>query len=666
MPAVSIYSQGYRHKAQVNILFIKFVGKLNVIPLNRFKMKNISILTVLLLILINGAAAQTGNLPVIPKSYSDISYDEEGRLYIEIAGNRIYENMKEPYFSVARMTGRPAGTDSGILFDFDDTKFSGTLYYGFIPYGDSKHPHPVYFRSAARIQEGTAFIEILKTMSGRYDMVGWEKEERGTIGYRVVSAGGYFLYDGIVSFRGKGPFEVAATITEGPFVNLLSHGGATISLTTNRDITVTVAVDGKEYKGEYGSRHEIKVDGLDASTEYEYTVNYGDNSQSYSFRTAPLPGSRSAFTFAYASDSRSGQGGGERDIYGVNFYIMKKIMALARYRDASFFQFSGDLINGYHQQPGHMALEYANWKRAVQPFGAYFPIYVSMGNHEALVREFIEEDRWSISIDRFPFETESSEAIFAENFVMPQNGPLSEDGASYDPSPQTKDFPSYKENVYYYKYDNIAVLVLNSDYFYAPSTNMIRFSSGGLHGYIMDRQLQWVDETVEKLESDPDIDHIFITQHTPVFPNGGHVGDDMWYNGENGYRPYVAGRPLAKGIIERRDELLDIIVNKSSKVIAVLTGDEHNYARTEVSPEMERYPENYYFKKIDLRRTIYQINNGAAGAPYYAQEETPWTAWVSGFTTQNALVLFHIDGDEIIMEVINPDTLEEVDRLKLR
>lgn len=629
-------------------------------------MKNVSIFTVLLLFVSCSAEAQETVLPLIPQSYSNISYDTDGRLYIEISGDRIYENKAESYFSVARMTGSPSGTDMGILFDFEDERLNGTLYYGFIPYGDSKHPHPVYFRSTARILKGKAFIEILKSMSGRYDMVDWEKEGKGTIGYRVVSSNGYFLYDGIVSFRGKGPFEIAPTITEGPFVNLLTHDGATISLTTNRDIAVDISVGGKIYKGKKGSRHEIKIDGLDASTEYEYTVNYGNNSQSYSFRTAPQPGSRSAFTFAYASDSRSGQGGGERDMYGANFYIMKKIMALAHYRNVSFFQFSGDLINGYQQEPEHMNLEYANWKRAVQPFGAYFPIYVSMGNHEALIREFTEENRWSISIDRFPFETESSEAIFADNFVMPQNGPLSEDGAIYDPSPQTGDFPSYKENVYYYSYDNVAVLVLNSDYFYAPSTNMIRYSSGGLHGYIMDRQLEWVDKTIESLESDPDIDHIFITQHTPVFPNGGHVGDDMWYNGDNGYRPYVAGRPLAKGIIERRDELLDIIVNKSSKVIAVLTGDEHNYARTEISPDMKKYPENYFLEKTDLQRTIYQINNGAAGAPYYAQEETPWTPWVSGFTTQNALVLFHIEGKDVLMEVINPDTLEEVDRLKLR
>ena len=112
--------------------------------------------------------------------------------------------------------------------------------------------------------------------------------------------------------------------------------------------------------------------------------------------------------------------------------------------------------------------------------------------------------------------------------------------------------------------------------------------------------------------------------------------------------------------------MLDLLVNKSSKVRAILTGDEHNYAKTEIGPGTNIYPDNYKFDKISLSRTIYQINNGAAGAPYYAQEETPWTPFVSGFTTQNALVFFYVEGNQVEMQVLNPDTLEEVDKLKLR
>jgi hypothetical protein len=140
----------------------------------------------------------------------------------------------------------------------------------------------------------------------------------------------------------------------------------------------------------------------------------------------------------------------------------------------------------------------------------------------------------------------------------------------------------------------------------------------------------------------------------------------MWYGGVNDFRPYVNGKPVEKGIIERRDELLDVIINKSEKVVALLTGDEHNYCKTHITPETNIYPDNWDKPKLERKRSIYQVNNGAAGAPYYSQEVTPWTPYTTAFTTQNALVLFHIDGEKIHMEVINPDTMDSVDELDLR
>ncbi|MEO1653020.1 MAG: hypothetical protein AAFU64_05715, partial [Bacteroidota bacterium] len=539
-----------------------------------------------------------------------------------------------------------------------------TLYYGFIPYGDSKHPLPVYFKRYSKIEGGKTSINIKKELRGRYDMVDWEKNERGTLGYRIVADNGNIVYDGKVTFKGKGPFEVDVTIVEGPFVNKLASDGAVISFETNQAIIGLVRVGDQTFSEKEKTRyHEIQLTGLQAAQEYEYTVVAGESVQKFALKTAPKPGSRQPFVFSYASDSRNGQGGGERNVYGANFYIMKKIMALNKFKNIAFAQFSGDLINGYLTNPDEMRLQYANWKRAIEPFTHYFPVYKSMGNHEALMKVFGDRAA-NISVDRFPFETESAEAIFAQSFVNPENGPASEDGASYDPNKNKQDFPSYKENVFYYTYDNVAVIVLNSNYFYAPSTGNIPLTGGGLHAYIMDNQVEWLRSTIDKLEKDGNIDHVFLTQHTPFFPNGGHVSDDMWYRGNNKFRTHVAGKPLKKGILERRDELLEIVVNQSSKVRAILTGDEHNFAKTLINGETNIYPDNYEGKKIKLSRSIYQINNGAAGAPYYAQEQTPWTPFVSGFTTQNALVFFHVDGKKLSMEVLNPDTLEKFDSLE--
>ncbi|MBL7112600.1 MAG: metallophosphoesterase [Bacteroidales bacterium] len=603
----------------------------------------------------------------VPSVYSQIHYDDDGKLYFEINGRKIYESHKPGGYELEDMKGSPGGTENGISFTFPEN-FTGAMYYGFIHYYDSKYPMPVYFRNFSEISGGACEIDIKNQMSGKYDMIGWENAGTGTLGYRVLNEYGEMIYDGIVTFEGTGPFKIANTVIEGPFISLLSGSGATITFRTNKKCKGKILVNGKEFDEKKATlNHDIPVTGLLPDTDYEYTVQVGSVDQKYSFRTAPEPGSRSSFSFSYASDSRNGQGGGERGFYGVNSYIMKKIMAASLHYDARFMVFTGDLIDGYLTNKKQMDLQYSNWKRSVEAFAHYIPLYVGMGNHEALMNVFYDSvTAIPFSVDRIPFETESAEAAFQDHFTLPLNGPDSEDGSEYDPNPDQIDFPSYKESVYYFTYDNLAVIVLNSDYWYAPSLPFYQYSSGNLHGYLMDMQMEWLAEALGVLEQDENIDHVFVTQHTPAFPNGGHVADDMWYNGNNDYRPYVKGKPVKTGIIQRRDEYLDLIINKSKKVVALLTGDEHNYNRMQLTSEVNIYPETYFHPKLEITRSVWQINNGAAGAPYYAQEETPWSDSVEGFTTQNAVVIFHVNGKQLSMEVINPDTLEKIDELVLK
>ncbi len=602
----------------------------------------------------------------VPAIYSNLSVNTEGNLVFSVADKSFPAIISQKY-TLENFVADITGDSIGVNFDFNMPDFNGLMYYGLIHYNDSKHPLPVYFKEFTKINSGKSSIDILNKLSGSYDMTNWESQKAGILGYRILDSVGNMLYEGRVTFKGIGPFDVGNTIIEGPFVDQITHESAIISMDTYKASEIEISVNEKSYKSEKKSiHHEIKIDKLEPNSTYTYTIELDDIKQKYSFKTSPQPGSRTKFSFAYASDSRNGPGGGERNMYGANYYIMKKIMALANQQGAVFMQFTGDLINGYLSSVPETDLQYANWKRAIEPWAHYLPVYEGLGNHEALNHVFNIEP-FSVLIDKFPFEKESAEFVFMKNFVNPENGPISEDGAIYDPDKTKTDFPSYTENVYHYNYDNIAVICLNSDYWYTPSLRYNPHSSGNLHGYIMDNQLEWLKKVLESYEINENIDHIFITMHTPAFPNGGHVHDDMWYNGNNQYRAWVAGKPLEKGIIERRDQLLDIVVNKSDKVVALLTGDEHNYCRTTISPEMPRYPETgYYAEKIELNRTIFQINNGAAGAPYYAQQKTPWSDFTDGFTTQNALVLIHVNGKSVELEVINPDTLEEIERFKLR
>ncbi len=611
----------------------------------------------------------------VPDVHACIRSKRNGKLYFLREGKKIKQApafverivFGPSGYSVENFSGNPSGTATGIQLDFNNRKLKGEIIYGLIPYGDSDHPMPV-FRQRADVKRGRVFIELLNSFSGVYDMTGWQDSGYGMMGYRLINNDGQIFYDGRVGFKGKGPFTIDDYVIEGPFITNTRPDGATLFFTTNRDVICTVEIDGRKVSDEKEvRRHEIVLKDLEVDMKYTYKLLCGSLVQEYSFRTAPEPGTRKPFIFAYASDSRQGNGGGERELFGANAYIMKKIMALSIQKQARFLQFTGDLINGYLPDIERTNLQYANWKRSIEPFAHYLPVYSGMGNHEIIMNVFVKlTTRKPFLIDKFPFHTQSAEYIFKENFVHPENGPDSEDGEWYDPDPSKTDFPSYSENVYYFIYDNVAMIVLNSDYWYSPTIDQETGTDGNLHGYIMDKQLAWLEETLSLLEADDNIDHIFVTQHTPAFPNGGHSGDDMWYHGNNEPRAYVAGQAVKQGIIERRDEYLDLLVNKSSKVVAMLTGDEHNYNRLHISEEMKRYPSDYSHEKLVLSRDILQINNGAAGAPYYAQEVLPWSEYVSGFTTQHALVLIKVDGNRVEMEVLNPDTLEKIDSVIIK
>lgn len=551
-------------------------------------------------------------------------------------------------------------------FDFGDTNFSGRMYFGlYQPPGETKYAYPLYSRRSVPIDSGRCSVPIASTLKGKYDFTGWQVSGRLHVGYRIVSSEGSLLYDGRLRLTGTGPFQLDTCVIEGPFVNLLTHQSVVVSFVTNFPVKASVAIGKRTHQSDdISTHHEITVNRLEPDRDYTYAVMVDDYREEYSFHTAPLPGSRTSFTFAYASDGRANSGGGERDIWGVNAYMLKRIAVMLSEQGARFFQFTGDLIDGYTNDVGDIQLQYANWKRTAEPFAAHLPFVCGFGNHETLV-DYFATDKRSVAIDKFPYDRYSSEAIFARNFVNPLNGPFSEDGSVYDPHPETIDFPPYEESAFYYIYDNVAMISLNSNYWYAYTINREPGSGGNPHAYIMDNQLKWLSDVVDHMEANAEIDHIFVTVHTPLFPNGGHVGDDMWYQGNNEIRPWINGEPVKKGIIERRDEILDILVNRSTKVRAALTGDEHNYSRLPVGPGLPMYPEGWDLPRLKLSRGIYQVNNGAAGAPYYGREHTPWERQVQRLSTQNAVVFFHIDGISIDVEVRNPDTSELIDQFTL-
>jgi len=157
------------------------------------------------------------------------------------------------------------------------------------------------------------------------------------------------------------------------------------------------------------THHEVHVNGLAPATPYTYLVSYGDREDKHHFRTAAKEGGRKPFTFAFAAANRATTGGGERDFGGTNYQASRAIMASSMQNGAVFMLAMGDMTNGGNvSEDGHL-LEYANWKRSLEPFWHQIPVYSGFGDHEVNYITFSADSitKRSSKIDRFPYASES-------------------------------------------------------------------------------------------------------------------------------------------------------------------------------------------------------------------------------------------------------------------
>jgi len=611
------------------------------------------------LLLISAAAfSQNTDRPMIPAVLAELSYNNEGRLTYLKNGQQLMDAGKTDAYTLSQMLGRPAGAETGIQLDFNKPGLNGTIAYG--PYSENAlYPTVAFLPKTVKMTDGRALLECKDVLKGSNDFFKLSEKGGGIVGYRVIDSEGKIIYEGRVAFSGKGPYKVLPTIVEGPFINNLLSSGCVISYETQVPVKTTVTAGNQSFAdNDAVTHHEIMITGLQPGNNYTYAIGYGDRTDSHVFKTAPKEGSRKPFSFAFASANRATTGGGERDFGGTNYQSTRAIMAAAMMNNAVFMQSTGDItLGGNPSEDGHL-LEYANWKRALEPFWSKIPVYVGMGDHEVNFTTFTPDatTKKATKIDRFPYSTASGEASFARAFVNPTNGPESEDGATYDPNPSQVDFPTYKENVFYYTYDNVAMIVLNTEYWKGEDPKV----SGTPEGYIMDQQLKWLDKTMQQLEKNPAIDHIMVNLHSAVFPNGDHANGAMWFNGNNAERAKVAGVKVAKGILERRDEILDICVNKSNKFLAFLSGDEHNFAFLQITPDFPMYPDGYTLPKLKLRRPFFHINNGGGGSASYAMLPTPWTGKFKFFTEPPVVAIVTVNGKRVSISAFNPETFSKI------
>lgn len=516
-----------------------------------------------------------------------------------------------------------------------DPQPPGTLYYG-VTMPDQHFAVPRYRReeiadpgATGLTLEHGAVGSVATLARPSYDMTGLGTTGYGIIEYRVeqyiLSQGSSRLYDRRFGVRRDGErWRRVPAVIEGPFVDMPTTGDWVFSFDTDAEVRATVAL----WNAAEGLRlidspsgpathFEIPVS-LPADESFWYAVILrGNDSDVMPSRWYPLrthAAVSTPFSFAVMSDSRSGVGPGEHAYEGTNMRTLRMFMAAVHAQRASFLVFPGDLIDGYVTEPEDFVFQLQAWKDSSELLGRLIPIYEGMGNHEALAQMFVN----GLQHDRM--DGRSAEHVFAEQFVNPANGP----------EPESEQAPPYDENVYSWDWGNSHFVMLNSNYWWSNLYEFEGLAPGdrfNREGYIMDRQTEWLRADLADARA-RGVQHIFAFTHEPAFPNGGHVEDTMWWSGR------------IPQVVARRDELVSIFLEYG--VLALFTGDEHNYSRTRIDSSLNPA----------WQGRMYTIVTGGCGAPYYARDTSPpWAGNVEFFSGQQNYVTVNVNGPHATLTV---------------
>jgi 3',5'-cyclic AMP phosphodiesterase CpdA len=604
------------------------------------------------------------------------------------------------------------GDDQGLRFDLsglttlldgtpvDPDKIYGSIYVGPYPMEARHSDYDLKrFRRESALKHGKGRLALAYLLQAPHNSEGWT--DAGVVALRVALAlempgpdRKLGVYDTFVRFQKNGKvFTKRPAIIEGPLVHLVRSddpGRLVISFKTGEEAAGKVVLeDGREFLGAGPTRrHEIAVTGLKPQKTYRYRVALDDyQTRWYTVRTAPPPGA-AAVTFAYLGDSREGVGGGEQNFMGLNLEAVKYAMRFAYRQGADLVLMAGDLANGFTTSPEDFRTQLYAWKQAAAGFWHERPVYAIMGNHEALLKKFDDGSQAGLELDNWPYQEASSEAVFAREFINPANGP----------EPTDRRRPPYKRNVYAFQYGPVRFIAFNNTYWVnwqRDSWEGVKQYGGCPEGYVLPDQLDWIKRQVAQAENDPTVKYTILLAHEPLLPNGGHLQDCMWYQGDNRVRAYAVdgnGGPVAAGpgIIEMRNELIRLAC-RSKKVAAVLGSHEHAYHRTLVTKQVPlgdpaKDGANRDGRICadggpcsplpDLTHPTWFITSGGAGAPYYSEMPTPWNRYWrhragaargSGYfySSQENLVIFKAKGQKISMAVYNAagQVVDRIDNL---
>lgn len=601
---------------------------------------------------------------------------------------------------------------TGLHLDVGDPTLQGAFQLGIFPFaeGDADLAY-TRFAFSGPVVNGRCDLNVSNFLSSTSttNVNGWPGG-RGllpptmTVTARLdlvrVNAGKITLFgpvDGRFSFRMAGTaVQPNLTIVEGPLINLKESGDpsrVTISWKTDGTATAKVRIvpsdipfgtasasaetalgAGREFTAGAAQHHKVGVTGLSPSTRYLYVVESqapdGTLARSplYAFTTAPRAG-QGEVTFMAISDNPQAAGGGERASMGINREAVGQLAFSAVRHEADLVIFSGDLVFGFSSNADDFRFQMHAWKDAWSPFWNSRPVYAVPGNHELVGNFFNDGSPFGLILDRWPYAQESSEAVFADELVMPANSPLPADPRR----------PPYKGTAYSFQYGPVLFVGLNNFYWWTTDNQVPKYG-GSPEGYLMDDQLRWFEGVMASAQRSPTVRFIVVFMHEPAFPSGPFTGmDGLWWDGNNNIRAYVlqGGKvlPAGEGVIDVRNRFWRTLAN-SSKTAALVSAHQHAYSRLLVDDHtpvgvlpgddtnqdgvLDRFSPNPAF-----RLPVWQIiaGNGGANFSAFGLDGMPWTPDV--VSNQEGYCIFKSRGHALSMTAysLSGQVIDHVDDL---
>jgi hypothetical protein len=279
--------------------------------------------------------------------------------------------------------------------------------------------------------------------------------------------------------------------------------------------------------------------------------------------------------------------------------------------DTDFLLAVGGLAAGPTTEPDVFVAELEDFARALFPHCAHVPCYEVLGDREVVVEAW--EAGWALG----QRGAESAEALFAGAVQNPRNGPRPEPGG-----------PPLAEASYSFDRGPVHVAVLHTGYFWRSHPDRLdhpKAALGQRAGWVRDADLRWLDADLTAAAA-RGARHAFVVTAVPAFPNGGQVGQGMYWGG------------AVPEVLERRAELLRLL--GAHRVRALIAAGEPSYSRTRVHPGLVP----------GLARPVWQIvTGGAATAPIARARDVPWANDVARFDLRPHHVTVVVAGDRVIV-----------------